>query len=173
MFVALDDSPDRAYRYRPYTTAGTPEPRVYGSAGAFVTAPASRSGGGSSSGGGTTTGGGSTATGPAESAPLFVAYIKVPNPWRMGRKLRLGYVSSEAGNAQLNVFRRTRGGYKRVARLTQKAVAGRNGFSLRTHHAGVYRFGLSVTDGASHTARDSAHVRFVRPRRRARSARVP
>ena len=74
-------TPSTIYGYRPVALAGTPLPEVTGASSYFVTDPAE------------------------EADPLVMAIVRAPDRVRRGQEVRLGFITTEAGQAVLRVRR--------------------------------------------------------------------
>ena len=153
-------TPATFYRFRPFATAGTPLPRVRGASNAFVTTPSAAGG---QSGGGQQ----------AVAAPrLIVALLRFPQRVKSGRKVPVRYLATDAGSAELRVFRRSRGRWVGVDRVPDEARAGRNRlvwdgrYNGRRARPGLFRLRLTLTRGDGSVSRDSDTLRILRARQR-------
>ena len=153
-------TPSTFYRFRPFATAGTPLPRARGAASAFVTTPPQSTGAG---------GGGQQAT---PSPRLIVALLRFPQRVRSGRRVPVRYLATDAGSAELRVFRRSRGRWVGVDRVPDEARAGRNRlvwdgrYRGRRARPGLFRLRLTLTRGDGSVSRDSDTLRILRARQR-------
>jgi hypothetical protein len=140
-------SPTTFYRYRPFATAGTPLPRVRGTASAFVTTQPQSHG--------------------SVTGRLLVALLRFPQRVRSGRKVAIRYFTTDDGKAELRVYKRVRGRWLRVDRVKQTAHAGRNRLVWDGHYKGrragpgLFRLKLTVERSDGTVSRDADNLRVL------------
>lgn len=127
-------TPSTIYGYRPIALAGTSQPEVTGAASYFVTDP-------------------------AEAAdPLVMAIVRSPDRVRRGQEVRLGFVTTEAGQAVLRVRRDG----ELVGTVSASVGAGLRTIRWRASvPTGRYRLVLRLVSDSGQRAMDAVPVRVV------------
>ena len=138
-------TPSSLYGFRPYATAGTPQPRALGPSELFLT-ESEQAGGGD---------------------PLLAAIIDHRKPLVRGKRLRVHFLSSKSAEVRLEVTRRG----VEVAETVKQVGAGRraivwsgNGADGEPAPTGRYRLALIAETATGETVRDKSRVRVVRRR---------